>query len=35
MGTVDNGERVQLLFAEEDIGALKYVERRFVLDHKG
>lgn len=32
---VDGGSKVQLLFEEETAGALKIVERRFVLDHKG
>jgi SAGA-associated factor 29 len=32
---LDGGARVQLLFEDEAAGALKIVERRFVLDHKG
>lgn len=32
---LDGGARVQLLFEDEAAGALKVVERRLVLDHKG
>lgn len=32
---LDNGANVQLLFEDEAAGALKVVERRMVLDHKG
>lgn len=32
---LDNGANVQLLFEDEAAGALKIVERRMVLDHKG
>lgn len=32
---VDNGAKVQLLFEEESLEAVKEVARRFVLDHKG
>jgi SAGA-associated factor 29 len=34
-GMLDDGAKVQLLFEEENAGALKIVDRRFVLDHKG
>jgi len=33
--TLNDGAKVQLLFEEENAGALKVVDRRFVLDHKG
>jgi SAGA-associated factor 29 len=32
---LDDGAKVQLLFEDEAAGALKIVERRLVLDHKG
>lgn len=32
---LDGGSKVQLLFEDEAAGALKIVDRRFVLDHKG
>lgn len=32
---LDGGAKVQLLFEDEAAGALKIVDRRFVLDHKG
>lgn len=32
---LENGSKVQLLFEDEAQGALKVVDRRFVLDHKG
>jgi len=32
---LEGGSKVQLLFEDETAGALKVVERRFVLDHKG
>jgi SAGA-associated factor 29 len=32
---LEDGARVQLLFEDEAAGALKIVERRLVLDHKG
>jgi len=33
--TAEHGAKVQLLFEDEAAGALKIVDRRFVLDHKG
>ncbi|KAH8601738.1 SGF29 tudor-like domain-containing protein [Bisporella sp. PMI_857] len=32
---LEGGSKVQLLFEDEPAGALKIVDRRFVLDHKG
>ena len=32
---LENGSKVQLLFEDEAQGALRVVDRRFVLDHKG